>query len=82
VEFWLKFPADWAIVRVQTRLSARVAVTVPAGGEMSGLTAHFLFAENFADSEDIFPGFGIKLDNFLWVNPVEVWPPGRLPDER
>jgi ribosome maturation factor RimP len=31
---------------MQTSLSARFAVTAPAGGEMSGLTAHFLFAEN------------------------------------
>jgi hypothetical protein len=32
---------------MQTSLSASIAVTAPAGGEMSGLTAHFLFAENF-----------------------------------
>ena len=39
---------------------ARFAVTAPAGGEMSGLTAHFLFAENFPGFGGIFLGFGLK----------------------
>ena len=34
------------MLKMQTSLSAKYAVTAPAGGEMSGLTAHFLFAEN------------------------------------
>jgi hypothetical protein len=32
------------MITMQTSLSARFAVSTPAGGEMSGLTAHFLFA--------------------------------------
>jgi hypothetical protein len=31
------------MIAMQTNLSARIAVTAPAGGEMSGLRAHFLF---------------------------------------
>jgi hypothetical protein len=42
---------------MQTSLFARFAVTAPAGGEMSGLTAHFLFAENFPALGGIFLGF-------------------------
>jgi hypothetical protein len=36
------------MIAVQTSLSVLVAVTVPAGGEMSGLTAHFLFGAKVA----------------------------------
>jgi hypothetical protein len=39
----LNFRAFWPILKMQTNLSAMVAVSQPAGGEMSGLTAHFLF---------------------------------------
>src|SRR6267154_984917 len=34
--------ANGRILRVQTSLSARYSVSEPVGGEMSGLTAHFL----------------------------------------
>jgi hypothetical protein len=37
---------------LQTNLSALVAVTKPAGGEMSGLTAHFLFGANAPRFQD------------------------------
>jgi hypothetical protein len=40
---WLNFPANGRMLRMQTNLSTFVAVSKPAGGEMSGLTAHFLF---------------------------------------
>jgi len=39
----LYFAAIRRILSKQTSLSARFAVVLPAGGEMSGLTAHFLF---------------------------------------
>jgi hypothetical protein len=39
------------MLEIETSFSAGVAVTAPAGGEMSGLNAHFLFAENI-------PAFG------------------------
>jgi hypothetical protein len=55
--FPLKFPAFWPMLRMQTNLSARIAVTAPAGGEMSGLMAHFLFAENFPVFRGIFLDF-------------------------
>ena len=48
------------MMTMQTNLSAMVAVIKPAGGERSGLTAHFLFAENFPDFWGIFSGFGVK----------------------
>jgi hypothetical protein len=43
----LIFPAFGRMLRMQTNLSAMVAVSRPAGGEMSGLTAHFLFGPIF-----------------------------------
>jgi hypothetical protein len=43
------------ILRMQTRLSARFAVISPAGGEMSGLIAHFLFGANLGCATDGFP---------------------------
>jgi hypothetical protein len=58
--FPLKFPAFWLILRMQTNLSARIAVTAPAGGEMSGLMAHFLFAENSPVFMGLFLGFWHK----------------------
>jgi hypothetical protein len=45
---------------MQTSLSARIAVTAPAGGEMSGLMAHFLFAEKIPVFRGIFLNFGRK----------------------
>jgi hypothetical protein len=39
----LKFRTNRRMIAMQTNLSAMVAVETPAGGEMSGLTAHFLF---------------------------------------
>jgi hypothetical protein len=50
----------WPMLRMQTSLFARYAVGTPAGGEMSGLTAHFLFAENFPGNWGIFVGFGLN----------------------
>jgi hypothetical protein len=47
---------------MQTSLSARIAVTAPAGGEMSGLTAHFLFAENSQILGQFFGVYGRNLD--------------------
>jgi len=44
---WLKFMANRRIMRMQTSLSAGTSVNAPAGGEMSGLIAHFLFAAFF-----------------------------------
>jgi hypothetical protein len=35
------------MITMQTNLSAMVAAFKPAGGEMSGLTAHFLFGPIF-----------------------------------
>jgi len=37
------------MITMQTNLSALVAVTKPAGGEMSGPTAHFLFGAKWPD---------------------------------
>ncbi len=45
------------MLRMQTSLSAWVAVTAPAGGEMSGLMAHFLFAEKISVFWGIFLDF-------------------------
>ena len=45
---WLNFPANRRMITMQTNLSALVAVSTPAGGEMSGLTAHFLFGAKVA----------------------------------
>jgi hypothetical protein len=39
----LNFREFGRILKEQTNLSAMVAVSLPAGGEMSGLTAHFFF---------------------------------------
>src|ERR1035438_9240070 len=39
----LIFPANRRMITMQTNLSAMIAACTPAGGEMSGLTAHFLF---------------------------------------
>ena len=44
------------MIAVQTSLSVLVAVTVPAGGEMSGLTAHFLFGAKGAPIQRHNPG--------------------------
>jgi hypothetical protein len=43
----LNFPAISPMLRMQTNLSAWFAVGLPAGGGMSGLSAHFLFGSNF-----------------------------------
>src|SRR5579862_9293926 len=48
----LKFLRISRILRKRTSLSATFAVGRPAGGEMSGLMAHFLFGAN---SRDIWP---------------------------
>jgi hypothetical protein len=50
----LSFPANRSILTVRASLSASFAVGLPAGGEMSGLTAHFLFAANFATVRQLF----------------------------
>ncbi len=42
----LNFRANGRILIEQTNLSARYAVGLPAGGERSGLTAHFFFGRN------------------------------------
>ena len=44
----LNFGANGRMITMQTNLSAMVAAGTPAGGEMSGLTAHFLFGANGA----------------------------------
>ena len=44
------------MITMQTSLSALVAVTKPAGGEMSGLTAHFLFGAKAAPFQTHNPG--------------------------
>jgi hypothetical protein len=59
------------MITMQTSLSAIIAVTAPAGGEMSGLTAHFLFAENSLIFGGIFQGFGVKWGNLRWEAPVQ-----------
>jgi hypothetical protein len=46
-ESTLIFPAFRRMMTMQTNLSAMVAVSMPAGGERSGLTAHFLFGQDF-----------------------------------
>jgi hypothetical protein len=43
---------------MQTNLSAWFAVGTPAGGEMSGLTAHFLFGLNSLQNDRLKAGFG------------------------
>ena len=52
----LNLAGDGRMITVQTNLSALVAVTVPAGGEMSGLTAHFLFGAKGAPNPKSKPG--------------------------
>jgi len=55
---------------MQTNLSAMVAVNLPAGGERSGLTAHFFFGANFCggpesqrrDEKRISKAMAVKLD--------------------
>jgi len=42
-------------------LSAWFAVGLPAGGEMSGLTAHFLFGRTIGESEAVLAGVGSAL---------------------
>jgi hypothetical protein len=44
------------MITMQTNLSVLVAVTKPAGGEMSGLTAHFLFGVKAAPIQRHNPG--------------------------
>jgi hypothetical protein len=44
------------MITMQTNLSAMVAVTEPAGGEMSGPTAHFLFGAKAAPTQRHNPG--------------------------
>ena len=44
------------MITMQTNLSVLVAVTKPAGGEMSGLTAHFLFGAKAAPIQRHNPG--------------------------
>jgi hypothetical protein len=44
----LKLAGNRRMITMQTNLSALVAVSAPAGGEMSGLTAHFLFGAKAA----------------------------------
>jgi hypothetical protein len=50
----LYFAAFRRILSMQTRLSASVAVSKPAGGEMSGLTAHFLFGKSYRRGRESF----------------------------
>ena len=53
----LYFAAFRRILGMHTRLSAWFAVGLPAGGEMSGLTAHFLFGRVFCrPHRPLFPG--------------------------
>jgi hypothetical protein len=56
----LNFLGFRRMITMQTSLSARIAVTAPAGGEMSGLMAHFLFAENSPVFMGLFLGFWHK----------------------
>ena len=53
---WLNFAANGRMITMQTNLSAMVAVTKPAGGEMSGPTAHFLFGAKAAPTQRHNPG--------------------------
>lgn len=46
----LCFPRNRSILVKRTSLSARFAVGQPAGGEMSGLSAHFLFGSKSPDN--------------------------------
>ena len=42
----VEFPGDWPYSRDANEFVRCLAVSAPAGGEMSGLTAHFLFGAN------------------------------------
>jgi hypothetical protein len=52
----LIFRANRRMMAMQTNLSAMVAAGTPAGGEMSGLTAHFLFGAKAAPTQRHNPG--------------------------
>jgi ribosome maturation factor RimP len=49
----IEFPRETLYSKDATSLSALFAVGRPAGGEMSGLTAHFLFGANFREQEAV-----------------------------
>src|ERR1035437_4475964 len=72
----LKFRAFRRILKKQTNLSAWVAVSLPAGGEMSGLRAHFLFGSNFLRNCPIWAAFGPRIRRWLGRDSVgdrEQW---------
>src|ERR1035437_3774650 len=72
----LNFLAFRRILKKQTNLSAWVAVSLPAGGEMSGLTAHFLFGSNFLRNCPIWAAIGPRIRRWLGRDSVgdrEQW---------
>jgi hypothetical protein len=73
----LNFPAFRRILVGQTRLSAGFSVGVPAGGEMSGLIAHFLFGAKLRDARSEFSAHNPLKINRMQVASVRV--PGKRP---
>jgi len=56
----LIFAENRRMITMQTNLSAMVAACTPAGGEMSGLTAHFLFGVKGAPIHKDNPGRALR----------------------
>src|SRR5438045_5296194 len=71
--FPIEFPGEWAYSKYANEFVRLLfAVSLPAGGEMSGLRAHFLFGANsLAKNRRSFRGF--RLHNRVGTSPIERW---------